>query len=513
MRRIALGVSVCVLVACDAGGGGMTPTPPAAFDVRVHGFAFQNYTNDSMGAVTNLTPVELHRLFGDRVCASGSGATCVLTPPAREFMEQASGIMNGGHCEGMAVLSARMHLGQQSPMMLGGATAHALSLPGNELLQREIGYWFITQVIEPVRSARIPGTPTEQVSRLRTSFESTGERYTIAFFKSDMTGGHAVTPIAVRDVDGMQHIIVYDNNFPDMERAIVVDPAANSWTYEAAATPGDAASVYRGDASMPTLLLVPLSVRTQPLVCPVCGDLEMGGTRTVATAGDASVLITDASGQRIGHMGDALVNEIAGAEVVAITSDDLWRDQSEPLYRLPGGGDLTIELSAADVSSPSSLSTFGAGYYVGVEGIALEPGQVDRVVIGGDEPYVEYETSGMETASIVLAITTASADWGVAVRSRGDSAGQLVYGGLATAAGQLTFGFGGADAESEFDIEIVRVDGATELVFSHANIAVPNGAALTLEYGAFDADGTMLVLSIDVDGDGTPDASVDLLDE
>ncbi|MBZ0117573.1 MAG: hypothetical protein K8H88_11285 [Sandaracinaceae bacterium] len=509
MRRSLLSLGLVWLVGC---GEGAMP-PPADFDVNVNGFSFQNYTNDSAGMVTNLTPADLHRMFGDAVCASGSGPACSLTPPAREFMEQLSNGMNGGHCEGMAVLSLRMYLNQQSPMMFGGSTTHMLSLAGNEALQREIGYWFTLQAVEPVRSARIPGTPMEQVDRLRASFMGNGERYTIGFFKSDMTGGHAVTPYAVREEGGMIQIVVYDNNFPSMERVIQVDPNANTWQYEAAANPGNPASLYTGDASRPTLLLIPMSVRTQPLVCPMCGNIQMNSTRTVATVGDANTLITDDMGRRLGHMGDTLVEEIPGAQVIPLVSDDLWNDESEPLYQVPAGGDLSIELSADDTSAPASLSSSGAGYYLGVENVQLEPGQVDTVVLSGAVPGIQYETAGMETADIVLAITTEAADWAIVLRSRGDSAGQLIFAELSLADGLLHFGFEGADSASEFDMELVRVDGATDLEFSHANIPVPNGAQLRLDYGAFDTDGEMLVLSIDVDGDGMPDDSVDLIDE
>lgn len=501
------------LAACSSGGGTPTPAMPDPFDVNVHGFGFQNFTNTQPVQVTNLTPADMHRMFGDAACGSGTGPTCTLSPQAQQWMEMISEAMNGGHCEGMAVLSLNMYLGRQSPTDFGAPTTNALTLAGNEPLQREIGYWFALQAVAPTSMSRIPGTPVEQADRLRTSFMGNGERYTIAIFKSDFTGGHAVTPYDVRDEDGRTRIVVYDNNFPGQERFIDIDPAANTWQYEAAANPGNPASLYTGDATKPTLLLVPISAREAARVCPFCGDLQMGGARTIATTGDASVLISNGSGQRLGHMGDTLVEEIPGAEVVALTSDDLWNDQSEPLYRLPGGGDLTVELSAEDTASPSSVSSSGPGYYLGVENVQLEPGQNDRLLIGGDSPYIEYETSGMETADVVLAIQTSAADWTVSVRSRGDSAGQLIQAGLSVDDGMLDVSFGGADAMSEFDLTITRADGGTELAFSHANIPVPNGALVTLDYGSFDTDGEMLVLSIDTDGDGTPESTVDLLDE
>src|SRR5712692_1937937 len=73
------------------------------FRPATHGFGFENYTGDIKP--TNLTAVEMRRMFGDQVCARISGDTCDLIPPAQEFMRTTNVDMNGGHCEGMAVPS------------------------------------------------------------------------------------------------------------------------------------------------------------------------------------------------------------------------------------------------------------------------------------------------------------------------------------------------------------------------------------------------------------------------
>ncbi len=508
LSRITLLTLASLTVAC-ASEGPATPRPP--FDPSVHGFGFQNYTNEA--SPVNLTGAEMQRMCGDAVCARGTGPTCTLSPPVQQGMEQLNALMNGGHCEGMAVLSGRMYLGQQQASTYGADTPFGLRFDGNAALQREIAYWFALQLFPPVSSARLRGTPTEQVERLRASFASSGDRYTIGFWKRDRTGGHAVLPYEIREEGATTRIMVYDNNFPGEARAIEIDTAANTWRYVAAASPDVAAALYEGDATTNTLVLVPLSVRTQPIECPT-GNVQMGGTRTVSTVGSAGVLITDDAGRRMGHMGDMLLEEIPGGDVVELTSDDLWADRAEPIYRVPGGGDLMVTLTADDgAPTPGGLSVSGPGYYLGVENVMLEPGQVDELVLGGGAPFLSYETGGMETPDVVIAIQTEGADWTIILRSRGDSAGQAIAAEVAPADGFLYASFGGADATSEFDLDIVRTDESGDLEFSHANVSVPNGAQLTLDYGAFDVDGEMLVLEVDLDGDGTPDETIDLLDE
>jgi hypothetical protein len=500
-----------LVVACSGG----PPPGGSGFDPNVHGFGFQNYGNTEPVRVTNLTPAEMHRLFGDAACESGSGADCVLTAPARQWMEQTSDEMDNGHCEGMAVLSLRMFHGDARPEDFGAARAFDLRLEGNEPLQRELGYWWATQCAEPVES-RLRGTPMEQVERLRDALSrDDGEHYTIAFWKRDMKGGHAVTPYDVRDRDdGRIDIVVYDNNFPGEERAIEVDPMANTWRYSAAASPDEPESEYEGDASSQTLQLTLMSARAR-LECPFCGarDGGMDDDREVTSTGNASLLLTDSSGRRVGHVGAALVNEIPGAQVVGRTSADLWNDRVEPTYELPSSEEIELVLTADDAPDDASVGVFSQGVYLGVENLALEPGQVDRIrLLAGNEGLV-YQTSQRETADVVLAYSTAAADWVVVIRSRGEAGGQTITARTDATEGVLSFSFASPDTQSNFDLYLLRVDGVTELEFFHDMIAVPNGAGLSLRYGDFDTDGEMLILEIDTSGDGDPDDQLDLLDE
>lgn len=512
MAASGLGGLVLLFAAC-------TESPPPGgngFDPNVHGFGFGNFNNNEpIRNVANLSPAEMHRLFGDAACESGSGADCVLTAPARQWMEQTSGEMNGGHCEGMAVLSLRMFHGDARPEDFGAARAFDLRLEGNEALQREIAYWWATQCAEPVES-RVQGTPSEQVQRLREALSrEDGEHYTVAFWKRGMTEGHAVTPYDVRDRDdGRVDIVVYDNNFPGEERAIEVDPMAETWRYFAAASPDVPASEYEGDASSGTLQLTLMSARTR-LECPFCGtrDGGMDDAREVTTTGRAGLLITDGSGRRLGHAGDTLVNEIPGADVVGRTSADLWNDRTEPTYELPSSEEIEIVVTADDVPDDASVGAFSQGVYLGVENIALEPGQVDRIRLLAGNEGISYVTSQRESADVVLAYATAAADWVVVLRSRGEAGGQTIEARTDAAMGVLSFSFASSDTQSDFDLYLQRVDGTSELEFFHDMIPVPNGAALELRYGDFDADGEMLILTIDTNGDGDPDDQVDLVDE
>ena len=294
--RLSLVVSILAAIVLAACGGGSTPAPPAeqvtpaaeaspvsagssgqadlGFRPGVNGFGFENYGNDV--GPTNLTPVEMRRMFGDQVCARIQDDTCTLTPVAGQWMQQTNDAMSGGHCEGFAALSLLMYTSQVSAADFGGSTAHDLALPNNDPLQREIAYWWATQGTRPTSQDEIKRTPNEIVDILTEAFKADAkaqDTYTVGIFKRDMTGGHAITPYAVVDNgDGTVSIMVYDNNWPDQERQIIVDRTANTWKYEASINPDEPAALYEGDADTFTLSLTPTSARLGQQACDFCAD-------------------------------------------------------------------------------------------------------------------------------------------------------------------------------------------------------------------------------------------------
>ena len=78
------------------------------------GFSFPNWGGDEHPS-SELTPNDLVRLFGERVCVRWDGDDCVPTPGAMLWLEQQNAAMKGGHCEGMAALSRAFHVATENP--------------------------------------------------------------------------------------------------------------------------------------------------------------------------------------------------------------------------------------------------------------------------------------------------------------------------------------------------------------------------------------------------------------
>ena len=74
--------------------------------------------------------------------------------------------MSGGHCEGMAVLASLFYFDYSSPSEFGADVTAELEFEGNELLQREIAYWFVTQATRPGNSLVVNESPRAVVDAL-----------------------------------------------------------------------------------------------------------------------------------------------------------------------------------------------------------------------------------------------------------------------------------------------------------------------------------------------------------
>jgi hypothetical protein len=157
--------------------------------------------------------------------------------------------------------------------------------------------------------------------------------YTIAIFERDGTGGHAVTPFAVEDKgSGKYAILVYDNNFPGVIRAIKVDTRSDSWRYIGGPDPSDTTELYAGDARRKSLSLFPTSPGVSVQPCPFCegaaraGKGGAGGTTgsvieydQVTLVGNPKnhghLILRDGKGNTTGFVDGRVVNEIPGVRV------------------------------------------------------------------------------------------------------------------------------------------------------------------------------------------------------
>ena len=120
------------------------------FDPMIDGFSFANW-----GETGQLGATGMIALFGeDDVCAEVTNAGCVLYPAAQQWADQINEAMAGGHCEGMAVMAARLFRGDAAASDLDPAAESTFDLELEDPdVANAIDMWWATQMLAPVQAA------------------------------------------------------------------------------------------------------------------------------------------------------------------------------------------------------------------------------------------------------------------------------------------------------------------------------------------------------------------------
>lgn len=392
----------------------------------VDGFGFENYGNDV--GPQNMTASQVEDLFGKQVCLRGTGTRCQLAPVAQEWMKAENSRMAGGHCMGFSVTSIEFYRGVRDPSDYGAKTVFGLPIQGNVGLQSLLAENWTFQDLPSIQQRRIVGTPKTVLRTLVTALNNPkGEVYTIAIFKRDGTGGHAVTPFAVEDRGQSKFsILIYDNNFPGIIRAIKVNTQRNIWSYVGGPDPSDTSELYDGDARTQSLSLYPTSpgVATQP--CPFCTGSRRAkpgaaGSSTGSVlapskqydqltlignpANHGHLILHDGDGRVTGFVGGRVVNNIPGVRILTTLTSQNWSVAPEPTYLIPPHLAISVTLDGHGLAKPDKerVDLIGPGIYQQVDEIMLEPGEVNTVDFRGGVTGFTYHTDPHRDQTPLLA--------------------------------------------------------------------------------------------------------------
>lgn len=523
------------------GDGASTKAPSLGkamddFDPEIDGFSFDNYGNET--PTVDLTPVEMRRLFGDKVCASMNGDKCLLTPPAQRWMEDNNKEIGGGHCGGMAILSILMYLGLVDPEEFGGSFAHDLVLEGNEPLQREIAYWWATDGEMPADLNDISGPVAvlDTLERTVEEGEDAHESYYLGVSSSGSSDGHAVTPIgAEEEGNGLAEIQVYDPNYPDTVRTIEIDRNSDTFTFEFTPDPEGEADIISGK----DITLKSNSRRVEQQDCPFCyepADQEdnvkaspipaknVGKYVHIWLHGLADLLITDEHGRRIGRISNGtFINEIPDAKIESQMDEGaaegiaLRRAESRPEYLLPEGLNFTISIDGTwlEEASDQTLSAIGPGYDLLAEDLWLDPGEQDHIDVStAKEDYrLTYRSNYTESPDIIIGTDARDADYEFVVRGIQVESGGRINAELDMKRGKFILDTLGNNEPGKFGLLMHRLDDKGEQFFGNDDIILKPNDSLYLDFLAWKGEGTSIPLSIDHGSKGSIDETLELKDE
>lgn len=452
-----------------------------------HGFPFQNEGGKYPLTPPVLTSAGVSKMFGKEACVGGDVKSCKLTPAATEWMGTVNRAMNIGQCEGMAVSSLAFFkkINNPSEFASGATSAHDLN---HKQVGPLIGYYWAFQMVNPVRFQTIKSlytqTPIGAEDTLAEMMKK-GELATLAIRSNH--GGHAVTPYAIEDRgNGIHWIRIYDNNWPDKERYVIIDRNENTWKYELASlNPDVPREPWQGNAESHSIAVTPLSYRLGKAECPFC----TGSKKLIVPRGANGVSVVNQDGKKLGRGEDGkIVNEIPDAEVVHLDSYLEGAPGSEPIYVVPNEGDYDVHIHGTDAKDHEAhndgdhgVAIIGNGSAVGVETSRLKPGEKDTLSLHRDGG-VKYDSARGGTVPPIRLAHDGDGSHGMTARITNMKAGshEPLELRMDHKEGQVHVAGGGKSSES-FDLKVKHVHaGAEDHEVEHKGIKYKAGETHTI---------------------------------
>ena len=275
------------------------------------GFSFINYGESGCRdllcirtfPIVNLGVAEMERLFGRSICVNrDDDETCRLSGLAESWMREANLAMNNGHCEGLSILSARFFNRTLDPARFGESAPNELQLVGNERLQREIAFWYATQLL--TETIVVEESPVDTLrSLIHEMRENPNQVILLGVYRRDFQSGHTVSAYAIKDMgEGIFRVMVYDSNYPALERFITIDAKSNSWQYLGSALPTNKAAIYSGEGSINPIRRIALTEKSSDFYCDFCpGTRDDAETSVrIVTNGKINIFTADDEGKKTG---------------------------------------------------------------------------------------------------------------------------------------------------------------------------------------------------------------------
>jgi hypothetical protein len=470
------------------------------FRPDANGFSFVNYgdTLDDGSTPTNLTDADVRAMFGDGVCASIFLDRCTLKPEARAWEISTNQAMADGHCYGFSVAAELLWQQQLNPQKFGAPATTSLDILNNTDLQSQIAYEWSLQLLSSVQSKKVTGTPNQILAQLRTLLTShPADTYTLAIWKPNGDGGHAVTPYQVVNKGGGQfQVLIYDNNYPnDLTRAISFDTVRDTWSYNAASNPSDPTELYQGNSSTKSVILFPTAPGQGVQKCPFCGKVPStsgglgaaGATEVIyldgAVSDHANLVVTDHSGHRLGVVNGKLVDQIPGANFTPVLGGT-FTNQFLPYFFVPANQTYTLSLDASAMkqSDTETLGIIGPGFNLSVDDISVHPGDKYSMVAAPYATEITYAGSRPSSPTFEFGVSNTQADYAFDVSGLATQAKGTTTFALPAEGGNLTMKTTGNAPASSVDLQMTRFTPQGTQTFNHGGVALASGDSAQLQF-------------------------------
>ncbi|GAC84051.1 hypothetical protein GP2_017_00800 [Gordonia paraffinivorans NBRC 108238] len=368
----------------------------SGFDVRRDGFSFENWGDNGPLHRRGLTIDGMRAVFGDEVCARIVLGICSPTTVSELVQDVYNDMMTGGHCYGMAALAGLYATKRLDKFPLAMPWQTVYSMPPSAPLDELIARMFVTQGFPPSDQYEDGVGVSEALSKLRAAWKR-NDNYILAVYTDDeRTAGHAINPIAIRDLrDGKYGIVVYDNNFPGQEKMVVVDPAADTWYYSTATNPSEPTLLFQG------------SQKNRLILIPVASALARHHDPDLSSD-DTFVMVTDTNGGARGA-GDVdwkvRVTDLSGNPIRGVEQRVLLNNDNAAQFTVPAGKKFRVVVDGVEAGKTADIRAvaMSAGGAVGVGDLEVPSGATAALDIDPVRHSVRVTSSAPTTADFEVA--------------------------------------------------------------------------------------------------------------
>jgi len=476
------------------------------------GYGFPNWGGINL---SDFTYADLTRMFGtDAVCWKIVGTTCILKPKAELFVYQVN-IPMAGHCLGMAVSSLRFYKDIDLPLSLeevyfqvkdSAVLTNWQSETFSTTIRRNISYFHVMQQADPFKAysdGSMKNTPSEILSEVSLAMSGAEQNYPILFFyRTDMRGGHAVTPYAVEDKgNGIYWIRIYDNNFPGYhDKKIIVDINNETWFYN---------DRYKGTRDSHNLGTAPISIFSQRPVCPWCENtLNAVPMMQLYHEGAGDLLIQDSYSRRLGFQDGVFYSEIPGAYALPVLGGlDV---DTQPIFYLPLTDEYALTLAGLPTKSvgEASIVAFGPGYGITINGIDVDSNTMDVISISNDGTIVNYQPNQDQDLTYGFYLDTDNASWQLETSQVDVNASQISV--ITVDPFQKSLEIDNVQNNTgEYNLYFKRVSDDGTNYFASNKILFPALSSHYVHIDGWQETGSAQV-DIDTNGDGVPEEIINL---
>ena len=483
-------------ISIDLADSGFRPNP--------HGYNFDNFSSTDP---TNFTIDDMRQMLGDDPVCLMFGSVCQPRIIAQDYLNYFHEALRNGHCFGLSMTSLRFFSQKyELPSDFVSLAENTFDLYETKEVLDHITYYQFWQYMEPFDSMHKQvreKSPCQILQDLYYFLSSENlSPPVLTIYKQKLFGGlkagHAIIPYRIEGVgDGIFHVYVYDNNYPDISSLyLVIDINDCSWSYNPIFL-----NSYSGDIKSNSLGYIPFSYLKLDPIAP--WEYDINEAITIAVTTEEYFLVVNSSGERFGYIDGQLIEEIEGAYIVPSLGG--LTENGPSFFKLPSD-DYQLTVSGSDLRSTetTSFTVFSENKAVDFENIPLSSLESSTIALNRDMTGAGFTSEIISTTSNIELINETD------LSSRKVSIGNIV----AQSSGELSIDafemddllvvdgsiFGGGS----YDLQFMNVTQTGEDIFFHSDITILASDSHYYDFGNWDVS-SPLELQIDHGSDGEID--------